>query len=321
MRSCMRSLSIELLRELARDGPRRVATLASACAVTRGRAGGCLARLVASGSVRAIGTELQLAAPFDFLVPERVREALGVAELEVEVVDACPSTNSALMNRGDALPRLLLAEEQTAGRGRRGRRWICCVGSGLTFSVRRQLRRSPREIQGLSLAVGVSIARALRALGAVETQLKWPNDLLVGGAKLGGILVETRVQSESVTAVVGVGINCRASAGLEARLGRRIAVLEDFVHPLPSRNALAARLVGEIWRALQTFDAEGLAPFRAEWEMLHAHAGQRVRIRLADGRVLAGVADGLCEDGGLRLRTRAGLRSVRTGRVLSVRSA
>ncbi|MDA8109381.1 MAG: biotin--[acetyl-CoA-carboxylase] ligase [Betaproteobacteria bacterium] len=317
----MRSLAIDLLRELTRHGPQPLGALAAACAATRGRTESCLARLAATGLLQPARGGLQLAAPFDFLSAERIRAALGVPELEVDVLDACPSTNSALMEGSDAGPKLLLTEEQTAGRGRRGRRWICCVGSGLTYSVRCRLHRSAREIQGLSLAVGVAVARTLRALGAAETELKWPNDLLVGGAKLGGILVETRVQSEAVTAVVGVGLNCRASAGLEARLKRRVAALEDFVRPLPSRNALAAHLVADIWRALQTFDAEGLAPFRGEWEAMHAYAGQRVRVRLADGRVLAGVADGLCEDGGLRLRTRSGVRAVKTGRVVFSRAA
>jgi BirA family biotin operon repressor/biotin-[acetyl-CoA-carboxylase] ligase len=317
----MRSLAIDLLRELARQGPQPARALAAACAATPGKTECCLARLAAAGLLQPAAGGLELTAPFDFLSADRIRAALGAPAFEVEVRDACPSTNSALLDGGDEASKLLIAEEQTAGRGRRGRRWICCVGTGITFSLRRRLRRAPREIQGLSLAVGVAVARALHSLGAVEVALKWPNDLLLRGAKLGGILVETRVQPDAVTAVVGVGLNCRASAGLEARLRRRVAALEDFVRPLPSRNELVARIASEILRALDTFDAEGLAPFRGTWEGLDAYAGQRLRVRLADGRVLAGVADGLCEDGGLRLRTRSGVRAVKSGRVVSSRAA
>ena len=317
----MRSLDVDLLRELTRHGPQPVRALASACAATAAKTERCLAQLAAAGLVVPAAGGLRLTAPFDFLSADRIRAALAAPELQIEVVDACPSTNSVLLAGSDQPPALLLAEEQTAGRGRRGRRWICGVGAGLTFSLRRRLRRPAREIKGLSLAVGVAVARALRGLGAAEAALKWPNDLLVGGAKLGGILVETRIQADAVTAVVGIGVNCRASPGLEARLRRRVAALEDFVRPLPSRNLVVTRIVAEVLRALETFDAEGLAPFRGDWEAMHAHAGQRLRVRLADGRVLAGVADGLCEDGGLRLRTRSGMRAVTSGRVVSSRAA
>ena len=124
-----------------------------------------------------------------------------------------------------------------------------------------------------------------------------------------------------MNAVTGIGINCRTTPGLEARLGRRIAALQEFAEHLPSRNAIAARVAGELLAALDAFEAHGLVAFKDEWEAMHAYAGQRLRVRLADGRVLAGVADGLAEDGGLRLRTRAGVRSVRSGRVVSARAA
>ena len=185
----------------------------------------------------------------------------------------------------------------------------------------RRFRRAPRELAALPLAAGVATVRALRGLGAADAALKWPNDLLVRGAKIGGILIETRSQGGEVITVSGVGINCRPTPGLEARLGRRIASLEEFVEHLPSRNGVAARVAGELLAALDEFDAHGLAAFKAEWEAMHAYAGQRLRVRLADGRVLAGIADGLADDGGLRLRTRAGVRAVRSGRVVSARAA
>lgn len=318
----MGSLAIELLRQLTRCGPQRAQDLAAACAATPGRIGCCLARLRAAGVVEETPRGLQLTAPFDFLCAAHIRAALGALAMDVQVADACESTNSTLLaEAAGAQPKLLLAEEQTAGRGRRGRRWVCGVGAGLTLSLRATLHRAPREAQGLSLAVGVAVCRALRSLGTDEAALKWPNDVLVGGAKLGGILIETRLQRQALTVVVGIGINCRLSPGLEGRLRRRIAALEDVLQPLPSRNALAARLALETLQALRAFETAGLAAFRHEWEAMHAHAGQRLRVRLADGRILAGLADGLCEDGGLRLRTRAGVRAVRSGQVVSARAA
>jgi BirA family transcriptional regulator, biotin operon repressor / biotin---[acetyl-CoA-carboxylase] ligase len=246
--------------------------------------------------------------------------AIVLPGVEVRVLGRCTSTNDLLLAEAPARPVLLAAEEQTAGRGRRGRRWYAAPGAALTFSLCRTIRRPLRELPGLALAAGVAVVRALRALGVRRAALKWPNDLVVDDAKLGGILVETRSRGGGALVVIGVGINCRRDAGLELRLRRRIAALERYIE-LPARNALAARLGAELVAALELFEARGLEPLRREWERLDAHAGRRLRVRLADGRVVSGVARGLAEDGGLRLATRAGVRAVRSGRVVSSRPA
>jgi BirA family biotin operon repressor/biotin-[acetyl-CoA-carboxylase] ligase len=242
--------------------------------------------------------------------------AIAVPGLEVRVVERCSSTNDVLLSEAPGRAVLLAAEEQTAGRGRRGRRWHSARGAGLTFSLARIVRKPPRELPGLSLVAGVAAVRALRGLGVVRAALKWPNDLVVDGAKLGGILVETRAQRGASLAVIGIGINCRRDAALELRLRRRLASLDRWL-PSISRNLLIARIARELLEALDRFEAHGLEPLAREWESLDAHAGQRLRVRLADGRVLTGVARGLADDGGLRLLTRRGLRAVRSGRVLS----
>ena len=320
----VRSLAIDLLRELGATGASRVSALASASGATRAEVERRLARLLATGWVEREADHVRLAAPFDFLAAEHIAAELGprAAELDVRVLDACPSTNSVLLaDAADAPSRLLAAEEQTAGRGRRGRRWLSCVGAGLTFSLARRMVCPARELAPLSLAAGVAVVRALRGLGAAEVALKWPNDLMVHGAKLGGILAETRVRGETATAVVGIGLNWRSARGLEARLRRRIAVLEDCVRPLPSRNLIVARIAAALLDALAAFETHGLAPFKDDWETFDAYRGLRLRVRLADGHVLAGVAEGLADDGGLRLRTRAGVRAVKGGRVINARAA
>ena len=138
---------------------------------------------------------------------------------------------------------------------------------------------------------------------------------MVEGAKLGGILVETR----GSFAVIGLGINCRRDPALEARLKRPLAALDQYV--AVDRNQLIERVAQSLLEALAMFQAHGLEPLRAAWERMDAHAGKRLRVRLADGRVLTGLARGLDGDGGLRLQTRSGLRAVRSGRVLSARPA
>ena len=246
--------------------------------------------------------------------------AMSLPGVEVRTVGRCTSTNTVLLSEAPSHPVLLAAEVQSAGRGRRGRRWYASPGSALTFSLCRAVRRPPRELPGLSLVAGVAVVTALRALGARPVALKWPNDLVVGEAKLGGILVETRTQGGAVLAVIGIGINWRRDAGLELRLRRPITALERLM-VLPPRHKAIERIGAELMRALELFQARGLEPMRRAWERLDAHAGRRVRVRLADGRLISGVARGLADDGGLRLATAAGLRSVHSGRVVSSRSA
>lgn len=260
----------------------------------------------------------------DPLDASAIAAALGArrGELDIEVIDACTSTNALLLERATGeRPALLAAEAQTAGRGRRGRRWHSPRGAGLTFSISRRMPQALSALSGLSLAAGVAVARALRGLGAAEVALKWPNDLVARGAKLGGILAETRIVDGHTRVVVGIGVNCRNAPGLDERLRRRIAALEDLLDPLPARNVLVARLAAGLLDALAAFAADGFAALRADWEAMHAQAGQRIRVRLTDGRVLAGIAAGIAGDGALQLRTRRGVREVHSAQVVTARAA
>jgi BirA family biotin operon repressor/biotin-[acetyl-CoA-carboxylase] ligase len=246
--------------------------------------------------------------------------AISLPGVDVRVVPRCGSTNEILLHDKSAGAVLLAAEEQTAGRGRRGRRWHSAPGAGLTFSLARTMHRPLRELSGLSLVAGVAAVRALRALGVARAALKWPNDLVADGAKLGGILVETRGANGGVRAVVGIGINCRRDSALAVRLGRQVAFLDQFMET-KSRNAILQEIAASLLQAIDSFEAQGLDPIRREWEAMDANAGKKLRVRLADGRVLTGVDAGLAADGGLQLATRRGIRAVRSGRVVTTRAA
>jgi BirA family transcriptional regulator, biotin operon repressor / biotin---[acetyl-CoA-carboxylase] ligase len=241
--------------------------------------------------------------------------AIVLPGVEVRVVERCASTNDLLLKKIPAAPVLIAAEEQTAGRGRRGRRWHSAPGAGVTFSLGRRIARPAREFPALSLVAGVAATRALRALGAHKACLKWPNDLVVEGAKLGGILVESR----NGHAVIGIGINCRRTPGLETQARRKVAFLNDLASV--SRNQVIQEVGRALVDALDQFEKRGLDALRAEWEAMDAHAGQRLRVRLADGRTLSGIAAGLGTDGSLQIQTRQGIRAVTSGRVVSARAA
>ena len=130
---------------------------------------------------------------------------------------------------------------------------------------------------------------------------------------------QTSVETRGNFAVIGLGINCRRDPALEARLKRPLAALDQYV--AVDRNQLIERVAQSLLEALAMFQAHGLEPLRGEWERLDAHAGKRLRVRLADGRTLTGVSRGLDAQGGLKLETRAGLRAILSGRVLSARPA
>jgi BirA family biotin operon repressor/biotin-[acetyl-CoA-carboxylase] ligase len=248
---------------------------------------------------------------------------MKIAGVEVRRVERCGSTNSVLLGERDLVrPVLLVAGVQTAGRGRRGRRWHAAPGEGLTFSLALRVRRPVRELAALSLVAGVAVARALRSCGIAHAALKWPNDLVVDGAKLGGILVETRALAvtRATLAVIGIGINLRGAGALGARLRRRVTALDRFTCAGSPDDLLSAITVS-LLDSIAAFEARGFAALRAEWESLDAHAGARLRLRLADGRTLSGVGAGLAEDGALRIRTREGVRAVHSARLLSARPA
>jgi BirA family transcriptional regulator, biotin operon repressor / biotin---[acetyl-CoA-carboxylase] ligase len=205
-----------------------------------------------------------------------------------------------------------LAEHQTHGRGRRGRSWLDRPGRGLAMSLGRRMQRPLAELAPVSLVAGVAVAKALQGVNIRGVTLKWPNDILVDGAKAGGILVEVAGAIEPQI-VIGVGLNIGAQAELEARLGHAVGdVLRGDVRM--SRNALAAAIIDSLTRYAGRFDVEGFAPLRSEWEALHAHQDRRVRIRAADGEIL-GIARGVAATGELRLQTDSGLIHCNSGEV------
>jgi len=217
-------------------------------------------------------------------------------------VPIAASTNTELLARaaqGARSGAVLAAEAQTAGRGRRGRPWVSPVGGALVFSLLWRFEQGAAWLAGLSLAVGVALVRVLRAHGA-HAQLKWPNDVLVGGGKLAGILIELQGDASGPSAVViGVGLNLALPAAARDAIDQPVADLAEACAAPPGRNALLAALLGELHTVLTAFARDGFKPFAREWEGCHAHQGRRVTATLPDGSTLTGVARGVAEDGAL----------------------
>ncbi len=217
------------------------------------------------------GRGYRLHEPLDLLDADVIRAALpqwAAGRLRnLEIHEELPSTSDHLLPITD-LPAgrfdVCLAEYQSAGRGRRGRRWLAPYASGLCLSVNWGFGDAPAALAALSLAIGVAILRGLRHLGIHGLALKWPNDILHGRCKLGGILIDMRGEiAGPAYVVVGAGINVGLPQALRAQLlaeGIEAAGLAELLDAPPGRNTLAAELVNEIALALEEFGARGLAP-------------------------------------------------------------
>ena len=261
------------------------------------------------------------------LLPSATRRAF-----DVRVVAETGSTNSDLLRDAATLPSgsVLAAEHQTSGRGRRGRTWIAPPGGSLAFSLLWKFERDAAALPGLSLAVGVAVARALERCGTAQTGaetqaasrvlLKWPNDLLVqqhgGFAKLGGILIELAAAEAGRTpAVIGIGINI--ALGDAARdIDQRVTDLAALGREETPRNAVLAFLLEELLIVLRTFERAGFAPLAAEWNARHAFNGKRVLLSSEHGPHAEGIALGADADGALLLDTGQGVAG-RVERIVS----
>lgn len=242
--------------------------------------------------------------------------------MAIEVMASIPSTNTELRARIARLagPMLLAAEMQTAGRGRAGRSWHAAPGDSLCFSIVWPFQGPVARLSGLSLMVGVVIAETLRSLGW-PVQLKWPNDLLLGGAKLGGILIETaqRPAAPVLWAVIGIGLNVRPNAERDSALAQTAAALHSSSASADSvaidRHHLLATLADALAVALTVFDREGLPPFVGRWQALHLHQHQAVRILEQDTVLHEGIARGIDDSGRLLLDTTNGRVAISAGDV------
>lgn len=265
------------------------------------------------------GRGYRLARPFEPLDEARLASELAPAGLHVLCLPQVDSTNTrlaALAAAGAPHGTLLAAEWQTAGRGRRGRDWQGILGAGLTFSLLWRFERPASALSGLSLAVGVALVRAKRALGAAGVGLKWPNDVLVGEDKLAGILIElTGDMLGPTAAVIGIGINVRAGEALSERVGLPVADLEAACGRRLDRNAVLVEVARALADVLRVFEREGFAAFRDEWASLHLWQDAPVAVHEPDGHVMLGRAAGVDAQGALLLDTGAGLKPILSGDV------
>lgn len=267
----------------------------------------------------------------ELLSATSVRDGLAPATLawlrDLEVRAHIASTNTSLLERatqGGIAGHVLTAEVQTAGRGRRGRNWLSPFGRNLAVSIGAAIARPVAEIGALSLVVGVAVRRALVEHGLTGVDLKWPNDILLDGRKLAGILIELVRAVAPVEVVIGIGVNVGCAARVAERIDQSIADVAEQIDG-PTRNVLLARILDHVVAACHGFDAGGFEHFRNEWNDAHFYRGTQVVVTPADAggpqnvkkpaASFAGRVLDVGTDGALRIETADGVRAFTGGEV------
>ncbi len=288
--------------------------------------------------LRALGLELEavphrgyrLTPGVNALSAERISELLPAAaaplvhSLSVEWL--LESTNTHLL----AMPpppagsaHVVLAENQTAGRGRRGRQWIAPPGGAVCLSIGWSYGDMPADLSAISLVTGVCVREALLSFGAAGVHLKWPNDLITPDGKLGGILIELRAESAGPAyVVVGIGLNVQLDGAARAAVlasGAQADDLRTRCQTLPDRDHLVAAILERLLPALAAFPRQGFTPTLAQWHAADALFGVEVRVEIGE-QSTRGIARGVDAHGALLLETPTGVQRFVSGEV-SVRVA
>ena len=245
--------------------------------------------------------------------------------VELEVFAEIGSTNSYLMAQpapGPGRFRAAVTDNQTAGRGRQGKTWLSPPGSGLCLSMAYTFEQSPEQLPALTLAIGLGVIDTLAALDVPGVQLKWPNDLVAGDGKLGGILTEAQPGKDgAMTVVTGIGINLRLEdaldLGAEADGALRPIDLAAYAGHVPQAERLAAMLIGRLRETFTTFDETGFARFAGRWRTYDWLLGRELTVEWAKRRV-SGVGAGISDDGALLVDTLLkGTQRVTSGTVVA----
>lgn len=230
--------------------------------------------------------------------------------LQLALFAEIDSTNSYLLRQTDLAGSICVAESQTSGRGRRGRTWISPYAQNIYLSMGWGFNGGVAALEGLSLAVGVAIVRALEKQGIEGVKLKWPNDVLHSSKKLAGILVEmVGDPSGYCQVVIGVGVNVAmantvAEAITQPWIDLRNIARSNNASPV-SRNDLVAALITELTQLLSTYHQTGFAEYKQRWEALDAYANQVVVLHNGS-QAVKGIMLGVTSVGALRLQTENG---------------
>ena len=263
------------------------------------------------------GRGYQLAAPLLLLDTQAISSATpGWPAVILQSVDSTNAEALRAVARGESAPFLVLAERQISGRGRRGRKWVSPFAENLYYSLVLRIDGGMRQLEGLSLVVGLAVLQTLRNFGVAAAGLKWPNDVLVGDKKIAGILLELVGDPADVCHVVlGIGVNVNMQKADEVDQQWTSIRLESGVSI--DRNALVLELSKQLSDYIQRHQTEGFSDLQVEWEANHLWQGRAVSL-IAGSNHIDGVVLGIDSQGALRLKV-DGMEKIFSGGELSLR--
>ncbi|KPY90369.1 bifunctional biotin--[acetyl-CoA-carboxylase] ligase/biotin operon repressor BirA [Pseudomonas syringae group genomosp. 7] len=265
------------------------------------------------------GRGYRLAAPISLLSAAGIVQCGFPANWSVRTYDTIDSTNAEaarLIAQGESMPLLVVAEQQTSGRGRRGRKWVSPFAENLYYSLVLRIDGGMRQLEGLSLLVGLAVMNVLRDMGVHGAGLKWPNDVLVGRQKIAGILLELIGDPADVChVIIGIGVNVNMRSSFEVDQLWTSIRLETG--SLIDRNQIAALIGSQLDALLVVHRKEGFAAFQKEWERGHLWQGAAVKL-LSGIQEVEGVVLGVDSLGALRLEV-SGVEKSFSGGELSLR--
>jgi len=275
-------------------------------------------------SVRGKGYKLTHAV--ELLDESSIKRAIGEQAnfFNIEVMDITTSTNSVMMQRAsEGLPHAscIATNIQTAGKGRRGRKWVSELGENLTFSFLWRFNQGAAMLSGLSLVVGIALIRTFKQLGINQALLKWPNDVLIfhekAYKKLAGILIELQGDMDGQSlAVIGIGINLNISKKQIKKIDQPAIDLQTITQESMNPNNLIALIIKELARVLSEFELNGFSSLKEEWVMSHAFHEKVISITKGDGQNLIGKVIDISAEGSLILQTNQGQLNFSSGEVV-----
>ena len=277
---------------------------------------------IAPGEMGLLVERGEVVAPRDtqMLDTGRIRAALSPAEhawvRDLRVFPAIDSTNMRMVEAAHSKSVdgcCWFAELQTAGRGRRGRSWHSPFARNLMVSIGVAVGGLPKEAGALSLAVGLAVADLIERLGVRNVALKWPNDVLIDGAKVCGILIELAARRRPLECVIGIGLNLHAPGALREVVDQEITGLAECGVG-QDRESIAAELISNVLRFVNEFTSNGFAAMQTAYEAVHICHGQLARVVLGNGSY-EGTVLGVTADGELRIRGADGERRFYGGEV------
>lgn len=314
----MTPLSFSMLRILSDGKFHSGEEIAKTLGVSRSSAWNAAKSIEEAGLAlfRVKGRGYRLEKAFEWLDRGKIVRMLGRHPLDIEILDEIDSTNSELLKRNGPHGKVVAAELQTMGRGRMGKPWVGEPGGSLTFSLAWKFDRGAGFLSGLSLAVGIALARAMKDCGIEGIKLKWPNDVLYNFHKLAGTLIEVKGDMLGPTlAVIGIGINFSLSDKAKESIDQAVIGIESMPVDNPGRNRLLSAILARLCDVLEIFEKSGFSPFKEEWSCLNAYDSKPVRVKLPSGKVEEGTLFGLSDNGEILIDSKHGRLAFASGEV------